>query len=142
MGIYYTATAGIGFMFDLVSFKTEEVQVESCNHKERLDQKFCPMCGEKVGSYTDVRSSRKMREIEEFLFETSFPDNFVHENLYETTKHFIGFGVKVFQNDEPKIIKEILSHDEIKKICRELLAPFGVELADKDFGLYGLCVGA
>jgi predicted nucleic acid-binding Zn ribbon protein len=92
MGATIIAYAGIGIVIDTAMLDT--VIVPSCEHEERIGNRFCPVCGTAVKEQETIDDDAFQSFVEAMEYDRNIPKGFVFTTLdvYENTQYFFGWG--------------------------------------------------
>jgi hypothetical protein len=126
VGIYYSAVALIGIVFERPDSLITTTTTPSCGHEERHGQNFCPRCGEPVRDRV-VKNYNAVYESAE-LIEENLPDDYVFVRTYNGDFFFLGYGLTAdCDDDEDGDELPLPDVEEVKKTIRGLLALAGIE---------------
>ncbi len=125
-----SAVIGVSVDLDLLEEKFT-VTIPSCEHAERLGNKFCPVCGTRVEDETDFDAYDVLDEIVE-----SLPDGFLATDENDQTEVVIGYGVTA---DDAGTVAFLPLPDVMAtaNALKEVLEPIGL-WDDERFGLYAV----
>lgn len=126
---------GYGVILDLGRFASKPVKVPSCDHPERIGQRFCPTCGKKVGEST-TRPFGLDSEISEIFYELDLgmPDGYIVNKVeYEVNKWFIGFGEVADVNEAPLIeFHGVPTKEDLQSVLAGVLSIIKTNVADNE----------
>lgn len=143
MGVYYTATALIGYKIGLAAF-FEKQKVQSCScakfHEYMVSGKFCPECGEKLAITEQTVTDDRLMDLQEKLYENC-PDGITFALDLEYTKTlYIGVGVSAERGEAE--FCSLPDKESVDALVKETLEDFEDYVTLGKFGLYAIHFGS
>lgn len=122
VGTSYYAIAGIGYKVDLDQVDLQQVIVHSCDHPERVGNKFCPKCGKQV--YERVQDSRDLHwQMREAFEEAATEHKYEwHQIEYEKPVFFLGYGKCVGGYGDSRVVKQTQTDEQVKAVIEQIVA--------------------
>ncbi len=133
MGTTYVATAVIGVTVDLARLEARfAVTNPSCPHSERVGQRFCPVCGTKVGDRTDFSAYDALQGIV-----SSLPQGFVATEHSYTSEVAVGYGVAADSYGKSVVSRALPDIAATAATLKAVLEPLGL-WDEARFGLHAV----
>ncbi len=133
MGVDYYASAIVGVAFDAKVFEeTVKETVPSCKHPERVGNKFCPVCGERVGNRTTETPRYSVEDIVDAL-----PDGYEEFSREHLGMVVIGVGPDHADDSRPVKTAKVPDREEVEKTLKAVLEPMGL-WGKARFGLHAV----
>lgn len=113
MGVDVDSFVGIGITLNTKALKGATKTKNSCEHPERLGNKFCPVCGKTVTSH-QVEDNQRWAEMDEYLSdlhnEGKLPEGLVYQrDFYQGNGdgfNFLGWAHVVGRENCPRQVPE------------------------------------
>lgn len=130
------AFSGFGVVLKVDEKKLPTITRNSCEHTERIGNKFCPICGTKVKDWIEPDYDTEFDIMADFENRKSEKNYGVTMVSYNVAEYFIGWGLMADYDKNVSFTKDVPPTEEIKKFVEEYLKTIPDQFKVKEFGFY------